>query len=103
MNKEKYNNHKYITLETKTNKFRYEIFSVFVETNDFTYMNINFNNSKDWYSHILKLQKKSLYKTNVKLKSDDDILIMQTCSNNKNYKNYKNKYLLVISRRVENE
>ena len=52
---------------------------------------------------ILKLQKKSLYKTNVKLKSDDDILIMQTCSNNKNYKNYKNKYLLVISRRVENE
>ena len=100
---EYYNNHKYITLETKTNKIRYEIFSVFVETNDFTYMNINFNNSKDWYSHILKLQKKSLYKTNVKLKSDDDILIIQTCSNNKNYKNYKNKYLLVISRRVENE
>ena len=43
-NKDYYNKNKYITLETKTNTYRYEIFSVYIETSDFTYMNINFDN-----------------------------------------------------------
>ena len=96
-----YNNHKYITLETKTNTYRYEIFSVYVETSDFTYMNMNFSNKEDWYLHLLGLQKKSLYNTDVELNNNDDILIMQTCSTNSNYKKYSKKYLLIVSRRVK--
>ena len=95
-----YKEHKYITFETETNVYKYEIFSVYVETNDFTYMNMNFDSDNDWYLHLLKLQAKSLYKTGVVLDSDDDILILQTCSNNSDYQNYSKKYLLVISRRV---
>ena len=95
-----YKAHKYITLETETNIIRYEIFSVYVETSDFTYMNINFNSAEEWYLHILGLQKKSLYHINVDLNENDDILILQTCSTNSKYSSYSKKYLLVVSRRV---
>lgn len=99
--KDYYEKYKYITLETETNTYRYEIFSVYVETNDFTYMNMNFDGETDWYSHILELQNKSLYSTDVELKTDDDILILQTCSKNPKYQKYSKKYLLVVSRRVK--
>lgn len=98
---EYYQSHKYITLETETNTYQYEIFSVYVETFDFTYMNIMFDTKNDWYRHILGLQNKSMYNTNVKLSSDDDILILQTCSNNPKYQKYSKKYLLIVSRRVK--
>ena len=96
-----YQNHKYITLKTQSNTYQYEIFSVYVETSDFTYMNMNFESNEDWYLHILKLQKKSLYSINIDLTEEEDILIMQTCSNNPKYKNYSKKYLLIVSRRVK--
>lgn len=96
-----YENHKYITLETQNNTYRYEIFSVYVETSDFTYMNVNFDTQEDWYLHILKLQKKSLYSIDITLEKEDDILIMQTCSNHSKYKNNSKKYLLIVSRRVK--
>lgn len=95
-----YKNHKYITLILDQEIRRYEIFSVYVETSDFTYMNLNFNDEEDWYKHISKLKSKSLYNTNVEINSDDEILILQTCSNNKDYSSYDKKYLLIISRRV---
>lgn len=95
-----YKKHKYITLETETNIYKYEIFSVYVETSDFTYMNMNFNSEDSWYSHLLKLQNKSLYQIDIDLTKEDDILILQTCSNNKDYESYSKKYLLVVSRRV---
>lgn len=100
-NKDYYNKNKYLTLETKTNTYRYEIFSVYIETNDFTYMNMNFDNKGDWYAHILGLQKKSIYSTDIVLDMDEDILILQTCSKNTSYQNYNNKYLLIVSRRVK--
>ena len=95
-----YKNHKYITLILEQEIRHYEIFSVYVETSDFTYMNLNFNDEEDWYKHISKLKSKSLYNTNVEINSDDEILILQTCSNNKDYSSYDKKYLLIISRRV---
>lgn len=91
-----YQNHKYITLETKTNTYRYEIFSVYVETSDFTYMNVLFDNQAEWDTHIIKLQSKSMYFTNVELNEDEDILIMQTCSNHPEYQNNSKKYLLIV-------
>ena len=102
-NKDYYKLHKYITIETNNAILKYEIFSVFIETSDFTYMNINFDDSNKWYAHLLKLKAKSMYETDANLTRDDDILILQTCSNNKNYRKYSKKYLLVVSRRVENE
>lgn len=95
-----YKEHKYITLELEQEVRTYEIFSVYVETSDFTYMNLNFNDNNDWYNHLLKLKNNSMYDTGIDVASSDEVLILQTCSNNKKYSSYENKYLLIISRRV---
>lgn len=98
--KDYFSNHRYLTLETSENTYHYEIFSVYVETSDFTYMNLNFDSSLKWLAHIKGLQAKSWYSTSINLTEDDDILILQTCSNHQKYKNAKSKYLLIVSRRV---
>ena len=74
---------------------------MYVETSDFTYMNMNFDNDELWYRHILGLKNKSIYSTDVELSGDDEILILQTCSRSSDYKKYSKKYLLIVSRRVK--
>lgn len=98
--KDYYDNHKYVLLTTSTTKKRYEIFSVYVETSDFSYMDVNFASDKDYLEHLTKLKEKSMYDTGVEVTSDDEILILQTCSTHKDYRNYQKKYLLIILRRV---
>ena len=99
--KDYYENHKYISLTTSKEEKIYEIYSVYIETSDFSYMNINFIDNKDYYKHISNLKYKSIYNTNIELKEDDEILILQTCSNQEDYINYEKKYLLIISRRIK--
>jgi len=94
-------NNKYIEITTSTNKKIYEIFSVYVETTDFSYMNTKFIDNEEFLKHIENLKSKSIYDTNISLKEDDEILILQTCSNNKEYSDYSKKYLLIISRRIK--
>ena len=97
--KDYYENNKYIKITTPKEVRTYKIFSVYIETNDWTYMNLKFNNDKDWYNHLLKLKNKSLYNTETDITKDDEILILQTCSNKEEYQKYKKKYLLVIAKR----
>ena len=63
-------------------------------------METDFVSDDEYLSHIESLKKKSIYDDDVKLSSDDEILILQTCSTHRDYKNYENKYLLIVSRRV---
>lgn len=95
-----YNNHKYIEIATELGVFTYEIFSVFIETKDWSYMNINFKDDDAWLNHLLALKNKSMYETGVNVTKDEKILILQTCSHHKDYKKYENKYLLVIGKKV---
>lgn len=98
--KEYYDTHKYLEITTNTIKKKYEIFSVYTEIEDFSYMQTDFNNDLDYLNHINELKNNSIYDTNVKLSEKDEILIIQTCSMNSDYSKYKDKYLLIISRRV---
>lgn len=98
--KDYYNNHKYVEITTSTTKKKYEIFSVHVETSDFTYMNINFENDEEYLNHLQILKSRSIYDTGVEVTKDDEVLILQTCSTHSDYRNYKKKYLLIILRRV---
>lgn len=98
-NKDYYENNKYIKLTTNNDIRTYKIFSVYIETSDWTYMNLNFNNDEDWYNHLKKLKSKSLYDTETNITKDDEILILQTCSNKEDYQKYKKKYLLVIAKK----
>ena len=102
-NKKYYDNNKYIYLLSEKEEKIYEIFSVYIETSDFSYMNINFIDNEDFLNHIKKLKDKSMYKIDVELTKDDEILLLQTCSNNKDYINYEKKYLLIIARRIKSE
>lgn len=96
-------NNQYIKLKTENNIYTYKIFSVYIELYDYTYMNLNFDDKSVYLKHIENLKNKSFYKTNEVLNEDDKILILQTCSNHKDYQNYSKKYLLIIARRVLDE
>lgn len=78
---------------------KYQIFSVYVETSKWDYMKLNFT-EKEWLEHLNKLKSLSWYETGVNVSKDDEILILQTCSHHKKYKNYNNKYLLIIVKNI---
>ena len=80
---------------------KYEVFSLFVETSDWTYTKVNFESDEEWLKHINMLKDRSWYDTGVEVNENDRILILQTCSHHKDYTKYKNKYFLVISKLVE--
>ena len=95
-----YHNHKYIYYKTLDGISKYEVFSVYVETSDWDYMNTDFNDDTEWFNHIKKLKNKSWYDTNVEINKNDKILILQTCSELKKYKKYNQKYLLIVSKKI---
>lgn len=98
--KEYYDTHRYLEITTNTTKKRYEIFSVYTETEDFSYMQTDFENESVYFSHLNELKNNSIYDTDIELSETDEILIIQTCSMHSDYAKYQNKYLLIISRRV---
>ena len=97
-----YKEHKYITLSTEEEEYKYEIFSVYVETYDFTYMNLKIDDDK-YNSDLKKYENNSIYDTGVKVSDNDEVIILQTCSNDNKYKNYKKKFLLVIGKKINEE
>lgn len=99
-NKSFFDNHQFIEIRTEKKILTYQIFSIFIEVQDWSYMNINFQTEEDWYKHITKLKQKSMYDTGIDIKEDDHILILQTCSHHKDYKKYNDKYLLVIGKKI---
>lgn len=95
-----YQEHQYIEIITPEKTRNYQIFSVYVETNDFDYMQTDYENDTTWFNHLTKLKNKSLYTTNTDITPTDNILILQTCSTHKNYQKYQKKYLLVIAKEI---
>ena len=99
---EYFQNHKEITITTNEKKVTYEIFSVHIETKDWSYYSdIDFKSKEAWLNHLTKLKKKSMYDTGVEVNENDKILILQTCTTKPEYKNLKRKFLLIIAREVE--
>lgn len=99
-NYEYYNNHKYIKITTENKTRLYKIYSIYVEVEDFSYMQTDFNNTEEWYQHISNLKKKSMYETNESVNNNDNILILQTCSTHSKYKDYDHKFLLIVAKEV---
>ena len=78
--------------------YTYEIFSSYVETADFDYVNINSFNGLTWFEHLLKLKEKSNYQTDVALTKNSKVLILQTCSMNQEIQSSGGKYQLIIGK-----
>ncbi len=96
-NKDFFNKNNTIYIYTNNKTYIYKVFSSYIETKDFDYMNLNNFNNLSYLEHINKLKDKSLFTTNIELKEEDHILILQTCSTNKSIKS-KTKYQLVVAK-----
>lgn len=94
-----FNNHKYMSIITSNMEKKYEIFSVYVEPTDYTYMNLKLSD-EEYNNQIRMFKKKSMYDTGVEVQDNDEVLVLQTCSTHKDYAKYEKKYLLIILRRV---
>ena len=94
-----YDSHKYIEIIAEDKTYKYEIFSVYVETSDYTYMNLLIDD-ETYKNYLKRYQDMSFYDTKVKVNDDDHILILQTCSNKSEYQKYEKKYLLVIAKEI---
>lgn len=101
-NEEFFNNNKYIYLTDSNKKRKFEVFSSYIETEDFDYVNLKKYNGLTYEEHINKLKNKSYIKSDIKLDDNSKILILQTCSFNSDI-NSKEKYQLVISKEIDNK
>ena len=95
------NNHKYVEIKTKEKVRKYEIFSIFIETSDYSYMKVNFEND-NYLNHLNMLKNKSMFPMDSELTSDSNILLLQTCSTHKDYLQYKKKYLVLAFKEINN-
>ena len=100
-NKDFFDNHRYLEIKSYENKLRrYEVFSVFVEYKDFSYMKVNYKDN-EYIEHLNSLKNKSMHKTDVELSGDDNILILQACSTHPDYAKYSKKYVLVVFKEIK--
>lgn len=101
--KDYFNLNPIVYLEDDMGIGKYQIFSVFVETRNDNYLYMNFKSDSSWLEHITYLKNKSLYDTDVSVDATDDVLILQTCSHNEEYSKYKDKYLVIVAKRINYE
>ena len=94
--------HKYVSIKTVNKIRKYEIFSIFIEPTDFSYMKVDFSED-NYLEHLETLKNKSFIKIDTSLQEDTNILILQTCSTHKDYLKYKKKYLILAFKEITNE
>lgn len=80
LDKEYYDNHSCLKLITLDEERYYKIFSVYKTNDDFSYINLYFDNDYEYVKHLIYLKDKSIYDTLVYV-DNLDVLILQTCMN----------------------
>ena len=93
------NNHKHVIITTNDKVRIYEVFSVYTETEDYSYIDIN-KDSNEFLKELKKYQKKSIYKIDTELNENTNILLLQTCNKFKEYKKYKHKFLIIVLKEI---
>ena len=99
-NEDFYKENKYIYLKVQDTINKYEIFSAYIETYNYDYYKEKNKSNNEWFNYINYLKNKSWYNTDIDLNNSDQILIIKTVSNLEEYKNYENKYLMLIARKI---
>lgn len=95
--KDFYQTHQYVEITTNYGTNKYQIFSVYVENKDWSYLNMF---SENWQNHYQKIKDKSWYDTGVDINENDETLIIQTCSFYSKYKNDARKYIIIAAKKV---
>ena len=90
-----YKNNKIIEIIDEYNTYKYEIFSVAkVSKNEYKHLLIKFNSENELLNQYNWFKEISIYKSDINLNSNDNILILQTCTKN------SNEFILVVARQV---
>lgn len=72
--------HPYISVSNLYETFTYEIFSVYVVNADTETISVKYKSNEDFLNYISNCQSRSLFKTNINLNEDDQIITLVTCS-----------------------
>ncbi|HHY83576.1 MAG TPA: class B sortase [Clostridiales bacterium] len=86
-----------IRFDTLYEEIEWEIFSVYVTPSDYRYTITEFQSDEDFLEFIEKAKKKSMFKKDIELTKDDQILTLSTCT----YE-YDDARFVVHARRVRN-
>ena len=98
--KEYWEDHKYIYLLDEIGRRKYEVFSSYIESKDFDYVNLESFGKLTYQEHLKKLQKKSFVYNQTELTEDTKILLLQTCSFDERVKS-DTKFQIVIAKEIE--
>ena len=77
---EYFHNNRIIRFDTLYDDHEWEVFSAYVTSTEFYYIETSFDSDDEWLDFIKELQSKSLYQTDVALSADDTVLTLSTCS-----------------------
>ena len=88
-----YRNNSQIVLTTENGERTYEIFSVAYYHDDFVYFDTEVT---DYDEHFQFLKKKSIYSIPTEVTGDDNIIVLQTCSNT-----LRNTFIVVSAKEIE--
>ena len=88
-----FENNKYIKINTDNYYLLYEIFSVYLTKDDYEYFDLGIS---DYNRHFNNLKNNSMFETNVEVTEEDNVLILQTCSND-----YKDYFIIICAKRIE--
>ena len=77
-----YENNKKFYLYTEYKDYELEIFSTYIEKNDYTYMNLENFNDKTYKEHLEYLKNKSEINYNIDINENKLVVILQTCDMN---------------------
>ena len=90
-----FQNHENIQYNTLTKEMEWEVFSVYITKAGFNYRQTEFSSEKKYLEFLHKLEGKSMFKKEIELSEDDQILTLSTCT----YE-YDDARLVVHARRV---
>lgn len=66
--------------DTLYEDYEWEIFSAYVTSTDFYYIQTAFSGDEEWLGFLNTVQQKSMFETDVQLFADDVVLTLSTCS-----------------------
>ena len=92
--------HSHIILTTKDRVRIYEAFSIFTETEDFSYYEKIKFNDETYVEHLNMLKSKSIFDIESTLDKDTNILLLQTCSTHPDYIRNKYRYFIVAYKEI---
>jgi sortase B len=76
-----FNENNLIKVEYKNNTYIYEVFSVYTaDLNNEDYLKVDFKDENDYKKYINYIKDKSLYKNDIELNSNDNLITLYTCS-----------------------